>query len=249
MRKLKTAIEMVDSFNRQAQPSHNGVRDKRFQEAELSAANQVIKLARSDPNFREFAQLYERFCDEGSTMNDEDMSALKNIMKPALGNVKGSATVVGLTINALGIASNQRGLGTEFDAVFIDEGGRVDLAAFGMIVANIDTSTAYIAGDTTQFGPTAPNVTGPRGCTKDLSMSIMEYLHQNNWPSAELWLQRRGAPGIGAISSPTFYRGKMLDAPCTLLPGAHTKTATILQFFKDLFPECGSDLPVRFIDL
>ncbi|KAG4438342.1 hypothetical protein IFR05_006186 [Cadophora sp. M221] len=249
MRKLKTAIEMVESFNRQAQPSYNGVHDKRFQEAELSAAKQVIKLARSEPNFREFAQLYQVFCEEGYAMDEEEMTALKKIMEPALNSVKASATVVGLTINALSVASNQRGLGTHFDAVCLDEGGRVDLAAFGMIVANIETNTIYTSGDTTQFGPTAPNVTGPRGCMKDLSMSIMEYLHKNHWPSTELWLQRRGAPGIGAISSPMFYRNKMVDAPCTSLPGAHQRTATILRFFKNLFPECDSNLPVRFIDL
>ncbi|KAK0105457.1 hypothetical protein ONS96_004844 [Cadophora gregata f. sp. sojae] len=249
MKTLVTAIDMVEAYNREVAPMHSGVKDRRFQQAELSIARQVMKTAEQDPTLRGFAQLYQRYCDEGATINDEDMVALKTNLKIALRAVKGSANVVAMTVNALGIASHQRGLGLSFDAVFIDEAGRLDLADTSMIAAAVDCTTWVVGGDPKQYGPQAPMVTGALGCTKDLSISLMDYLRRNFWPSATLFLQRRGAPNIGILSSPMFYNNQMRDAPCCFLPGAHPKTADILNFFIQLFPECTTPAPVRYIDL
>jgi hypothetical protein len=158
-------------------------------------------------------------------MLPEDLHRFKDIIKTLLGTTKGLADAVGVTINALGSASIRTNFG-KFKLVILDEGGVVDLAQLLLIVASVDFDNLI-----------------------NFSQSVITYIRSNHWKSASLYLQRRGSSNISVVFSPLFYGGKIKDAPCTSHPDSHPKTLIFLDFFKKLFPEVSSDLPLRYLDV
>lgn len=243
------AIEMVQTSNRQLRPNFSGFRERRFSQPEYSIVNRAIHYAYDNPvTWSDFSSLLERYSEEGPTVLPEDLHRFKDITKTLLGTTKGLADAVGVTINALGSASIRTNFG-KFKLVILDEGGVVDLAQLLITIASVYFDNLIIFGDDNQLDPAAPQVSGPFGCTRELSQSVITYIRSNHWKSASLYLQRQGPPNISVVSSPLFYRGEIKDAPCTSHPDSHPKTLIFLDFFKKLFPEVSSDLPHRYLDV
>jgi hypothetical protein len=250
MREYLAAVNMVEQVNRQVLPAISGVNDRRYVVQELSAATRALSQGprSGQPATNEFQSYYQKFIQEGKYMEDEDRSTFRSLAKQVVNDVKGSSNILGMTLNSLGVRQHTSNMG-QVDYVIVDEASKVGLADFMLACASIDFSKVLIVGDPAQLSPGVPMVQGPMGCMRELDMSILRYLQQNHWPMAKLNLNRRGAAGITTVFNSIHYRGDMRDSARASDITAHPKTAKFSAFFKEIFPEHKSTLPIIYIDV
>ncbi|TAQ89982.1 hypothetical protein B7494_g1722 [Chlorociboria aeruginascens] len=239
-------LDMVLALNQQLKPAVSGVRDKRYVNPEQGTGLHALQLAESDRNLTDARLLFEKFRTEGPTMTQEDQDTMNNNLRLLMHTVKGTGSVLGMTVNSLGIPTNRDSVGA-FDLVIFDEAGKADLADFHLLFASVAFHNIILIGDINQLSPTGTGIIG--GCHADLQQSILTYLYDNHWPQAELFLQRRGVAGIFDVPSVVFYGGKVEDASCALVKDIHKLTQPFLELMTSLFPSCISDKPYRFINI
>ena len=247
LHKQSTAIETVKRLNLQLEPTATGVDDKRFKVIESSLAQMVAAALQMSAKWGATAVLLDNFIIDKDNMAPEDRKKLKNDLRVLVNEAKGQANILGLTDNALAFPRNRDNMG-DFYLAIIDEGGMMNVAEFLTISANLTNCTQYlIFGDCNQLEPQVQSLAGPPGFTKELTQSVMRYLESNHWPSALLYMNRRGAPNINDIPSVLFYRGRIIDAPCT--KGSHQWTSAYASFFKTLFPRYTGNIPNIYLDV
>ena len=244
----KQAVDMVRHINRQLIPTISGVRDRRYIVKEFSNATRLLEKITSDPGHAKLRAKYEQLIEEGRDILGDDFKLLITELKAQLQVTKSAGNVIGVTCNNLGVASNQQHL-SSFTHVFCDEAGTMSLADLFMVPANVDTPKIILIGDRNQLQPHKPNVDPPISTTRDLGQGVLHYLESNLWPAAWLYLNRRGAPGMCSIVSPTFYRSMIKDAPRTSQDRGHPLTPVALAHFREKFPLCDSSLPMRYFSI
>jgi hypothetical protein len=250
MRELAYSFKMTEFVSGQFTHALKGVQDGRFKSKDLSLAASALQLAEfraggEHNKWGNFNSLFETLIRDGDGMDPEARTDLNELIKDLMDEVRKSANVVGLAVNATAITANYTALEHSFFCI-IDEGARLSFADFLNIIAFYDIQQLWIVGDRAQGRPIVNGTFPLQGCMDDLSQSIMDYLHKNDWPSSELFLQRRG---IMTFASQLHYDGKLKDAPCTLDSAAHPWTEKIRVALDAKFPGITSKLPIRAFEI
>ncbi|KAF7889898.1 uncharacterized protein EAF02_002313 [Botrytis sinoallii] len=131
-------------------------------------------------------------------------------------------------------------------AILIGDAGLATLVDLIVLLSSFDTDRLVLFGDTKQLTPQTPFLQGFQGLSHEKSQDIMSYFMDNHWPKAQLYVQRRGYPGIMEVASELFYRKRIQDAP--VLPNQFPLREVVANTLRVIFPENSISKPYLYID-